>query len=79
VKTKKEILEIGLTEEDLRSIWYFITEKGDITRWVGYESKQHLVEKALPEIVATISRIETEESILATLLDELNDVSEGPL
>ena len=40
-----------MNNDDLHSLRYFWEEKGDITRWVGWESKKAEIGKEHPQIL----------------------------
>jgi hypothetical protein len=40
-----------LSDEDIRSLQYFCQEKGDPTRWVGWEEKKGLIALQLPALM----------------------------
>lgn len=46
-----------LTAEDLRSIDYFLSEKGDITRWASWDDRRSVIEAAMPELKSYLDRL----------------------
>jgi len=60
-------LKEQLTEDDKSMIAYFITEKGDVTRWTGWERAMPLVEKELPHLMDALRRLESAKRTLDAL------------
>lgn len=48
-----------ITEEDLNSIKYFWSEKGDLTRWCDWNKKLPALRRQFPEIVAAWESYQT--------------------
>lgn len=62
-----------LTPEDIRSIKYFITDKGDITRWCDWEAKKEQVRLQFPELIAALHAQITADRTLAAVVKSLPD------
>lgn len=76
MKTIEQIEAIGLDYADVRQIRYFLVEKGDITRWTGWLAKKHLVEKAFPELCASLLKIEAEQLVLGMIITDIEILEE---
>ena len=62
---------MALTEEDRGMIEYFITEKGDITRWCDWEKKKAAIEEELPELIAALKQLDIAERTLNAIMKSL--------
>ena len=57
-----------LTQEDRAMIAYFITEKGDVTRWCEWDEKKAQVEKEMPELIEALKRLDIAERTLSAIV-----------
>lgn len=68
-----------ITEEELNSIKYCWKEKGDPTRWIGWEKALPALRRQFPEIVAAWENYQTAERIVTACINnaELRRASNG--
>lgn len=62
----------NLSNEDKNSICYFITEKGDVTRWTGWESKKSDIEAEFPELIHALKMLEIAKKTLAAVVKSID-------
>ena len=60
-----------LSDSDRRMIKYFITEKGDITRWCDWPEKKTLVAKIYPELIDALDRLKIAERTLKAVVEKI--------
>lgn len=60
-----------LTEEYIRSIQYFIGERGDITRWCHWEARKELIAQELPVLMAAMTQLAIAERTLMAVVESL--------
>lgn len=60
-----------LTPKDKREIVYFLQERNDITRWVSYEEKKHLIEKEYSVLIMAIQQQEVARSAVLYHLERI--------
>lgn len=62
-----------LTDEDKRAISYFITEKGDITRWCSWKEKRDQVFVEFPELSQILTNHKAAEDTLNRFATDLRE------
>jgi hypothetical protein len=62
-----------LTASDYAAVRYFILDKGDVTRWVGWREKRPLFEQQHPELIKALRDLEASERILKAVVESLPD------
>ncbi len=63
---------MALTQDDKDMITYFLTEKGNVERWTGWEKVKPDVEKELPELMHALKQLEIAEKILQAVIESIN-------
>lgn len=63
----------ALTNEDKRSIVYFLEEKGDLTKWVELQEKKNIIKQELPRLVDALAEFRQAEYRLKIELEQLKD------
>lgn len=53
-----------MTEQDRHDLVYFWTQKRDVTRWDGWETRKEVIRETNPEIVHAVEQIKMCERIL---------------
>jgi hypothetical protein len=61
----------GLTEEDIGAVRFFVKEKGDPARWVGWEKKKPLFARQFPELFAALDAVASARRLLDTVVDRM--------
>lgn len=61
----------GLTYEERSSIYYFGVEKGDVTRWVGWEAARPKVAIEYPALLLALDQLCGAELYLRAQLDRI--------
>lgn len=63
--------EKKLTDEDYSMIQYFHREKGDVTRWCGWEEAKEHLKVEHPALWHAFQQVEISNQILDALLEKL--------
>ena len=59
---------LDLTDEDRVMLRYFQREKGDMTRWVGWERVQPILQERYPELLKAQHDLEVAEKTLDAIV-----------
>lgn len=62
-----------LSDQDKAMIVYFWEEKGDLTRWCGWEEKKPLIEAEFPELIKALKDFEVAEKMISLVVRSIND------
>ena len=68
VKNKPEA-----SDADVGQALYFIREKGDVTRWCGWEEKRALVFQRYPELHAATQGLDAAEKTLKRICESIDE------
>lgn len=68
---------MSVTNADRRMISYFIMEKGDITRWVNWNSRKEIIEAEYPELVKALQDYAAAEKILHLVVKNIENDDDG--
>jgi len=60
-----------ITQEDLNMVKYYIEEKGDVTRWSGWEEKKDAIQSFYPELHHALHNLAKAELDLKYTLDRI--------
>ena len=67
----KKAKRMIITDEDLRSVRYFIEEKGDVTRWTDWDEKKAAIFALHPDLRLALNNMEVAELALKHALENL--------
>lgn len=65
--------EYKLTASDYALVRYFILDKGDVTRWVGWEKARPTFRRLHPELLAALEQLTIAERTLKAVVNALPD------
>ena len=60
-----------LTEEDINMAIYFLKEKGDITRWCGWEDRKKVFAKEFPMLFIALEKERAANQLMDATIREL--------
>lgn len=63
--------------DDYTMLWYFHFERGDVTRWAGWEHKQSELKKENPELYKALEDLNAANSTIEVLLKRALDATFG--
>ena len=66
---------MSLKYEDANMIKYFLEDKGDLTRYLGYERILNQLKEEYPLLFDGLSMIERGEDLVAVMLDKIIEES----
>lgn len=61
-----------ITDEDVRSIKYYITQGGDIENWSGWEDKKKEISKKYPELIQALKNVQIAEYTLRAVAEYID-------
>jgi len=59
-----------ITQDDRNMVVYFMTEKGDITRWCAWEEKKEEIFKEFPQLEKALKDVTLAEDYLQFVIDK---------
>ena len=62
-----------VTDEDKNMICYFLTEKGDITRWCHWEKRKADIKEEYPELIAALTGLIIAEKTLDAIVEKISN------
>ena len=64
-----------VSASDVRTVIYFIQEKGDINRWTEWDKKKKAIAAKYPHLIEAIERVSVAERTLAAVLKDIEQDS----
>lgn len=63
--------EAEMNEDDMESVKYFLLDRGDVTRWTGWEKSKPEFQREYPEFIAALDQLTIAERTLRAVAKQM--------